>query len=366
MSGRTALWWGRFNPEYSRNRVLRRSLVEAGWRVVDFHPRLSMAAAIEAALRGVARPDLVWVPCFRQRDLAAASRFARRHGVPLLFDPLISAWDKQVFERGKYAEGSAGSERVKAWESRLFRAADLVLADTEGHAQFFAESFGVPRDRLAVVPVGAEARFHPAPLRPRDDRPLQVLFYGSFIGLQGPQWIVEAARVYAGPAVTWHLLGEGPELADCRRRADGVETVVFEAWPELPAEQRHEPWRRFADLPKRIHRADILLGVFGTSAKAGRVIPNKVFQALASGRPVITRAAEAYPAALRDMAEPGIAWVAPGDPQALADAVARWAEAPDRLDALGAAAAESYERYFGNHVVNGALIQALDRLARQR
>lgn len=351
-TNRTVLWWGRFDPDYSRNRILRSALRDAGRDIVDFRPSISGLGDWEALLRGVRRPDLVWLPCFRQRDVLAAARFARRQTVPLLFDPLISAYDKQVFEREKFAPDSAAGRKLLAAERGQFHAADMVLADTGEHARFFAETFGLMPDRLAVVPVGAEEpHFHPAPMPPRDGRPLEALFYGSFLGLQGPETIIEAARLYDGPPVTWTMLGEGPLLAACRRRAEGLANVVF------------EPWCAYADLPARIHRADILLGVFGASAKAGRVIPNKVYQALACGRPVITREAPAYAEALlKAEAESGIAFVPPGDPKALAAMVAAWAAKPERLDTLGGAAARSYERLFGNRAVRAALDSALERL----
>lgn len=350
-TAKTVLWWGRFDPDYPRNRVLRQALGDAGWAIEDFHPALSALGHWQAGISGIRRPDLVWVPCFRQRDVAAAARFARRHGVPLLFDPLISAWDKQVFEREKFAPDSAAGRKLLGEERALFQTADLVLADTAEHQRFFADTFGVAPEKLAVVPVGAEEPlFHHAAMRDAGGEPPEALFFGSFIGLQGPEQIVEAARVYNGPALRWTLLGEGPLLADCQRRAGGLDNVSF------------EPWIAYADLPARIHRANFVLGIFGGGAKAGRVIPNKVYQAMACGRPVITRASAAYPEALLAESEPGIEFVPPGDPKALAEAVSAWADRPMRLGGLGAAAADSYERYFGNRIVGEALASALARL----
>jgi glycosyltransferase involved in cell wall biosynthesis len=349
----TVLWWGRFDPGYSRNRILRRLLGELGWTVRDFRPRFSAPADVEARLRSIPRPDLVWVPCFRQRDLAAASRWARRQGVPLVFDPLISAYDKQVDERGKLTPRSARAVRLLVRERALFRRADRVLADTPAHADYFADVLGVARERLAVVYVGAEeALFRPGPPNAaQGEQPPEVLFFGSFIPLQGPQVVVEAARCYQGPPVTWTLLGRGPLHPSCEAAAAGLPNVRFEDW--LP----------YADLPARIRLADILLGIFGTTPKAGRVIPNKVYQALACGRPVVTRLSEAYPAALAEADGTGLVWTPAGDAKALAARVARLAADPGRVRALGEAAAETSRRYFSTTVLRDQLCYALDGLS---
>ena len=348
----TVLWWGRFDPDYSRNRILRKLLAELGWRVTDFHPRFSALGDGEARLRGLPRPDLVWVPCFRQRDLAAAHRWARRQGVPLVFDPLISAYDKQVDERGKLDANSPKAGRLLAWEQGLFRHADLVLADTPAHADYFAATLGVPREHLAVVYVGAEAAlFTPAPLPEiRGDAPLEALFYGSFIPLQGPGVVVEAARLYQGPPVRWTLLGDGPLRAACEEMARGMANVRFEDW--LP----------YAQVPERVRRAHILLGVFGTTPKAGRVIPNKVYQALACGRPVVTRRAPAYPETLLEGSGMGLVWTGAGDARGLADQVAALVRAPEQLSRLGEAAAATSQRHFSEAAIRQQLRAALLRL----
>jgi glycosyltransferase involved in cell wall biosynthesis len=348
----SVLWWGRFDPDYSRNRILRTLFAELGWQVMDFHPEFSALANWEARLRRLPRPDLVWVPCFRQRDLAAASRWTHRHGVPLVFDPLISAYDKQIDERGKLNAEHSRARRLLAWERGLFQRADRVIADTSAHADYFEQVLGVSRKRLAVVYVGAEeALFRPDPLQSDAGYgPLEVLFYGSFIPLQGPHVVIDAARLYQGPPVKWVLLGHGPLRKLCEDKARGLENVTFEEWTP------------YENLPLRIHQADILLGVFGTTPKAGRVIPNKVFQSLACGRPVITRSASAYPEGLATADDSGLVWVPPGDAQSLADRVATLAANPANLRPLGEVAAHTSRQYFSESVLRNQLNAVLDDL----
>lgn len=345
MSARSPLllWWGRFDPGYARNRILRGLMRERGFRIRDFRPAVSAVGDLEAAARRLPAPALVWLPCFRQRDLAAALRFARRHGVPLVADPLISAYDKQVHERAKHAESSVAARRLRAWEGGLLRACDRVVADTDAHAAFFRETFDLDAHRVHVVHVGAEeALFAPTPVPATADG-VEALFYGSFIGLQGPETIVAAARGCRAPRVRWTLLGDGPLRRRCETAGRGLPNLSFE--PPVP----------YPELPARIHRAHLLLGVFGAGAKAGRVIPNKVYQSLACGRPLVTRRAAAYPAAMCASGSSGVQWVTPGDPAALAAAVAALAAHPERLAELGRRAATSYRRWLGNDCVGREL-----------
>lgn len=353
------LWWGRFDPAYARNAILRQRMAALGWTIRDFQPACSPLADVEATLRRIRKPDLVWAPCFRQRDVASARRWCDRQGAPLIFDPLISAYDKQVWERGKLPETSRAAQRLLAWERRLFGAADRVIADTPCHAAFFRETLGVAHERLRVVLVGAEETrfvFAPAPI---SHEPPELLFFGSFIPLHGASTIVEAARMdlaasaAAGrPPLRWRLLGDGPLRAACQQAAAGLPNLAFE--DPIP----------YSDLPARIHRAQILLGVFGDTRKAGRVIPNKLYQALAAGRPVITRSSDAYPPAARN--SPGLEFVAPADPQDLADRAAAWAADRAALALRGTAARALYDACFSQTIVQTQLEHALNGIVAAR
>jgi len=344
------LWWGRFDPGYSRNAVLRQAFAGLGWRVVDFRPLAGAVAGVQARLAPPPPADLLWVPCFRQRDLASARRFADARGLPLCFDPLISAYDKQVDERAKHAPGSPRARRLLAWERGLFACADRLVADTEAHAGYFAAELGAAPQRMHVIPVGAdESLFVPAPAA-SPDQGVEALFYGSFLALQGPDVIVRAAALVTRPELRITLLGDGPLRPACEALARGHPRVRF------------EPWLEQSRLPGRIHAAHLLLGIFGTTPKAARVIPNKVYQSLACGRPVITRDAPAYPPGLRAADSPALRFLQAGDPPALARALDAACASPEVLEAGAGAAAPLYREWFSSATVRDALGRLLASL----
>ena len=350
------LWWGRFGnygPDYPRNRTLMDSFERLGWEVVSFQPKLSALADLEASLRGLRDISLVWVPCFRQRDVAPASRWARRHGIPLVFDPLISAFDKQVFERGKFASDSRKGQRLLAWERGRFAMADRLIADTQEHAAYFAEQHLYPLERICVLPVGAEeALFKPQP-KTTNDVP-EALFFGTFIGLQGATFIAEAIALYSGPLCRLTFLGAGPDRQACEavaaRASNPLVQVAFEDWVPI------------TELELRIGASDLCLGVFGVGEKTNRVIPNKVYQALACDRPVITIKADAYPDELHG-SSCGLLWVPPGDPQAIASSLAQ-AFSSEPVAGVGAGVANgTYQAHFSNQKIREELASLLGQLS---
>lgn len=357
------LFWGRFGnygPDYPRNRVIIEALEQQGHEVQRFLPKLSALADWEAHLRGLPVPDVLWVPCFRQRDLSTASRFAQHHQRPLVFDPLISAYDKQVFEREKFRPDSRAAQRLLAWERRLFALPDAVVADTAGHAEFFHETLGVPLEKLFVIPVGAEEKLFkasPLPLHNQDEPP-ELVFFGTFIGLQGVQYLVEAIELYDGPPLRWRLLGDGPLRAECEMRV----TALRQNKADLDVQ--FEDWRPLAELPGRLQQADAFFGIFGNSAKAQRVIPNKVYQGLALGRPVITAATNAFTADLRADENQGLFWCRPGDPADLVQAIKRLLAQRAQWPQLGAAARHSYEQRFSSAHIQHCVAALLQKLPR--
>jgi glycosyltransferase involved in cell wall biosynthesis len=238
------------------------------------------------------------------------------------------------------------------------RAADLVLCDTWEHGDFLSHEYGVPRRKLARVPVGADhtafahgALRAKAPPLPREG--VDVVFIGSFLPLHGVHVIVEAAtlleRKHGPEFARFTLIGGGmtAPFADREVAARGLRSV-------------RRVWRMpYAEAIGALGRADIALGIFGTTPKAGRVVPHKAYQALAVGVPLVSRRSRAMAEFFREEEE--FLGVPEGDPAALATAVERLAADPAlrlRLSAAGRQAAldrASPERIAPAH------LEALDR-----
>ncbi|OLD97802.1 MAG: hypothetical protein AUG91_10580 [Actinobacteria bacterium 13_1_20CM_4_69_9] len=252
-------------------------------------------------------------------DLPAARRAAR--GRPVVFNPLVSLADTLVGDRGRFAPGSLAARALERVDRSAFRSADLVVADTAAHARFLGQLTG--RDDLAVCFVGAEDRLFTPGWEP--STPFTALFVGKLIPLQGVETILAAAR--AAPDIAFRVVGSG--------QLDGL-------LGDRPPNVDHVPWVEYERLPGEIRGAGCALGIFGTTAKAQRVIPNKAFQAIACGAPLITADTPAASELLVD-GESALL-VPPGDGGALATAIRSLAEDAELARRIAAGGRAAYER----------------------
>ncbi|MDH4196698.1 MAG: glycosyltransferase family 4 protein [Candidatus Aminicenantes bacterium] len=292
---------GAYDPLYPRNAVLRRGLRELGDEVVELRgsPRLRFWLRYPQlgwrASRAVdAGPSVFFVPEFCQKDVPLAHFISRVMGRPLVFDPLAARYETKILDWGRRPPSS-----LQAWwnfkiDRWAFSGSDLILADTEAHKAYYCSAYGLDPGKVAVLPVGYDEMLF-APERfagPEADRPFTVLFCGSFLPLHGVENIIDAARLVGNtdPGVRFVLVGSGQTYPRARRLVEehGLTNCEFRGWQPLEM------------IPGEYASADIALGIFGTTEKARRVVPHKVYQALGMGRPVITAATPAADEVLKD------------------------------------------------------------------
>lgn len=350
------LYFGTYDRAYPRNAQVISALRGVGVEVRECNRpvwdqrhswsgglrQLARVAGAERSLRRGGeegqRADALIVGYPGHFDLGAARRVAR--GRPIVFNPLVSLYDTLVDDRGRFRRGSPGAVAAHLVDRRAFRRADVVVADTNVHAQFLRDRFGLAADRVEVCFVGAEDRL----FRPGDppDSPFHALFVGKLIPLHGLETILAAAAL--APEIAFRIVGSGQ---------------LDELLVGRPPNVAWVPWVEYEDLPREIQASGCVLGIFGTGAKTARVIPNKAFQAIACGRPLVTCDSKAARELLTDGRDALL--VPPGDPASLAAAIRRLASEPETARSIGNAGRALYEARSSEAVLGARWLSVLER-----
>ena len=352
------LYFGTYERSYPRNAQVISSLRRAGVEVREHHvpvweqrehkwnagarTALQLAAAEARLLR---RPteefDVLVVGYPGHADLPAARRAAR--GRPVVFNPLVSLADTLVGDRGRFRNGSLAARALAAIDRSALRAADLVVADTEANAEDLARRGGLSPKQVAVCFVGAEERLFQPGWEPQ--KPFTALFVGKLIPLHGLDTVLAAARL--APEIGFRIVGSGQLDALLATRPANVEWV---------------PWVEYERLPGELHAAGCALGIFGTSGKARRVIPNKAFQALACGAPLVTADTAAAHELLTDGENALL--VRPGDADQLAAAIRRLAEDDNLARGIATGGRIVYRERASEDVLGARWRELLEQLVR--
>lgn len=171
------------------------------------------------------------------------------------------------------------------------------------------------------------------------DRPHVAVYSGAIGNKQGIELIVEAARqLQHRRDLTFVICGDGPHQVRLASLAEGLDNIQFRAL---------QPRERLGEL-LALASVHLLPQIAGA---ADLLLPSKLTNMLASGRPVVTTA----------MAGTGIAHevdgcgliVEPGDAAAFARAITRLIDDPALCGAMGARASQrAQERWSRSHILH--------------
>jgi len=266
---------------------------------------------------------------------------ARLRGIPHVFE-LRDLWPASIA-----ANTSLGKRRVIHWLERLelwlYRNSARVMAFTESFRRNLVER-GIPADRVDVVVNGANLDLFEPPTG-RDEAieaeyHLQGRFVVGYLGTlglsQGLMNVLDAAERLRGSRATFLFVGVGAAKDELERsaRARGLDNVVFV--PRQPKELMPRFWS-VCDAAL-VHLKDD--PVFAT------VIPSKIFEAMAVGRPILYCGPAGDGSEIVERHAAGL-WIPAADPAGLAAAVRRLMEDPELAERLATAsrdAAPSYSR----------------------
>jgi glycosyltransferase involved in cell wall biosynthesis len=302
---------------------------------------------------GVKNVDLVWgtsPPIFQG---VTAWLLARLKGAKFLFE-VRDLWPQFAVAVGVLKNPAL--IRMSEWLERfLYRRADRVMVNSPG---FIAHVSSRGAERVELIPNGAD----PSMFDPSNDgadfrraHQLEDKFVALYAGAHGMSndldVVLDAARLLRDEKkIQIVLLGDGKEKPALQKRAAEMKLNNVTFIPSVPK----------SEMPDALAASDVCIAILKPLEEYKTTYPNKVFDYMAAGRAVIL----AIDGVIREVVEAADCglFVEPGNPSAMADAIRRLADDPEKRRAMGRNGRKYLEKYFRRDVLFLQLEQILESM----
>ena len=290
----------------------------------------------------------------------AGALLARRYKVPFVFE-VRDLWPQTLVDMGRLRDDAPATWVLRRLERWLYRRAARTVVLLPQAWQYIVP-LGIAKERVVWIPNGVDLSLFPraAPATQSQDGVFTLMYFGAHGQANGLDNVLQAMarlrQMPAGQHIRLRLIGDGPLKPALVAQAEalGLRNVVFE--PPVPK----------AQIPALAAQADAFviavldlpgLYRFGISM-------NKLFDYLAAERPTVM----ASSASNNPIAEAGAGLtVAPGQPQALAEAIAQIAAMPlAERQRMGRAGREYVEQNHGFDQLAGRLAAVLDAVCAEQ
>ncbi len=261
--------------------------------------------------------------CYPGVFLALLYSFVPRSRRPVIFfDAFISLYDTAINDRKLYSPTSLPARILYRLEARAFEVADKIITDTEENAAFYASLFAQSKDKFNAIQLCIPPLEHP-PRERSANSSFSCLFIGSLVPLHGIGLILETIALLSDQSqIRFKIIGDGQ---------DGKQVEEFLNRQHLPQLSWDRGFYPTAYLQEEIAKADLCLGIFGESEKAGRVIPYKIYYYAAMSKAFITRSTPCFERINKTLSEP-LMLVSGQDPEELAKLIVQLAKEPKLIE----------------------------------
>jgi glycosyltransferase involved in cell wall biosynthesis len=288
-----------YDNAYSRIKIIRTGLAKNGVEIIDCSDQSPVflwrcVKVFTNYLKKKKDCDLILVG-FIGQPMLPFIRWTTRKKVVL--DAFMSLYNTLVEDKKVVGGNTLMGQALLMLDKLACRMADLVLIDTDEHRDYFARTFNISKEKFRRVLIGADDTvFYPVDNigdKPDDNQEgdiFTVLFHGSFIPLQGIEFIIRAAEILQKEKICFKLIGNGQTYKENKILARKLKLENVEFLDFLPID-------KVADEIKKAH---VCLGIFGETLKTRLVIPNKAYEILAMQKALVT----ADTPAVREIFEP--------------------------------------------------------------
>ncbi len=343
-------YFGNYDSNYSRNRVLISGLRQNGAEVIECNDRskfLLKYLRLFLKHHKIKNKYNVMVVGFPGQSVMLLAKLICRKKI--IFDAFLSLYDSMVFDRKVCLPNSLKAKYYWFLDWFSCGLADKILLDTRAHIDYFVKTFKIRPEKFTRIFVGTDKTFTPQ-VAPKVTEKFLVHFHGSYIPLQGIQYIIDAAEILKNEDIIFQMVGRGQEFGKIMEKVNKFNLQNnFNFINSVP----------LTELPAYIAKADLCLGVFGDSAKTDRVIPNKVYEYLAMEKPIITAETSAAKELFEDNRE--VAFCQPASGQSLAKKIIELKNDPAARDRLAANGFNLYKERLTPKLLGAELLEVIKR-----
>lgn len=314
-------WFGNYKKDYSRNNILLSGLYDQGVEIVECNTRergFKKYMSLIQQLRALDNDyDVLYCAFPSQHVLPVAKIFQSK---PILSDAFFPIYDANVCDRKVVSKYSVKAVWYWLLDYLLIRLSDVVVVDTNVHKEYWQKYYS--KTSIEVVPLGVESdKYFPLKNHTKSvPNKTVVTFHGSYIPLQGIDKILGAVELLKGDAsFHFRFIGQGQLYSEVLQKAQRNKLEI-----------EFLPWQTESKLNEFLNDSDIILGIFGDTDKTDRVVPNKVMQGIAVGRPVITKDTSA----IREQFSENELCLVKNDSESIKDAIVQLAQDSDKRSEL--------------------------------
>jgi colanic acid biosynthesis glycosyl transferase WcaI len=280
--------------------------------------------------------------------------------VPFVFE-VRDLWPESLAAVGAGSEGTLLHRTLGAIAGFLYRRADRIVVVSPAFKDHLMRHWNVPAEKISIVENGVETdlfRFDPAATDVRKQLQLEDRFLICYIGTMGNahglETLIAAAEELqtALPNAMFLLIGEGAEkkriveLAAAR----GLTNILFLG--QRPRER----------IPAYVSSADLCLVMLKRTELFKTVIPTKLLEYMACGRPVIV-AVDGQARQIVEEAGAGV-FVEPENSRALVKAILDLAKEPEHRRQMGASGRQYIVNKFSREKTARDYVAVLEALGR--
>jgi len=310
-----------------------------------------MLSAVLASMR-LPRPDVIVATS--PQFFCACAGFLASHLLrrPWVFE-LRDLWPESIIAVGAMRNRTA-IRLLEHAELRLYRDAAHVVAVTDAFRQNLARR-GIPENKISVVPNGVDVDQwrQTSPAATRQEVGLDGAFIVSYVGTHGMahnlETMLDAAHILLDePEIKFVTVGEGAEFEHLQRlrRERDLRNV------NMVGQVAHDKARAY------LLASDVSLVLLRKTELFRAVLPSKMFEAMAAGKPIIL-GVEGEAQRLVEETQAGIC-VEPENGRALADAILRLKQDKALRHRLGGNGRRAVEERFDRRIL---AMRTLDKVA---